>query len=79
MKGLYLSLLLAAVAACQGAERGEEGITKRAADTIVTERQVQDTAVVVRDTTVRAETTVKVDTMRKSANVRPADTLKKSP
>ena len=79
MKALFLILALAAVAGCQGADRGEEGITKRAADTVVTERQVQDTAVVVRDTTVTAETTVKVDTMRKSANVRPADTVKKSP
>ena len=82
MKPAFAAFALAAtVAGCEGRRSGEEDadITKRAADTVVTQRQVQDTTVVVTDTTIKADTTVKKDTLRKSANVRPADTVTKSP
>ena len=78
-----LSATFALAGAASGCEMGggdqqeDRGTLQRAADTTVTQRQVQDTSIVVTDTAVKAETTVKQDTVKKSANVRPADTLKK--
>ena len=78
-----LCATFALAGAASGCEMGradqqeDRGTLQRAADTTVTQRQVQDTSIVVTDTAVKAETTGKQDTVKKSANVRPADTLKK--
>jgi hypothetical protein len=81
MKTACVALALAVIAGgCKGrgGEQGDTGISRGSADTVVTNRQVQDTAIVRTDTTIKADTSVEKDTMKKSANVRPADTVHKS-
>jgi hypothetical protein len=81
MKTAFGALLIAAmVSACEAREREQEEageVTKGAADTMVTERQVQDTAIVRTDTTIKTDTNVDVDTMRKSGEAGARDTVKK--
>ena len=89
---MCVALALAAGTGCQGREGGQlaEDTAFRATDTIVTEREVQDTTIVrtdtaieadtaVRvvetDTTVTADTTVRKDTVTRRGRARQADTL----
>ena len=79
MRTAFVALLWAAtVAGCKAGDRDREGeISKRNADTTVTQRQVQDTAIVRTDTTIKVDTNVDVDTTKKSGSVRGADTTRR--
>jgi hypothetical protein len=66
-----LSLLV--VAACGGRGGDETGRAVKAADTIVTTEQTQDTAIVTYDTTVK----VKVDTVKKEGDRTVRDTIQR--
>ena len=69
------STLLLALVACQGRTADRPGADvetgAKGADTIVTQQQTQDTAVVTHDTT------VKTDTTKKGSGVVDKDTVKK--
>jgi hypothetical protein len=70
---LAVCAAVATLAACErrGPDAGEAG-TRRSADTVVTERQMQDTTIVRHDTTITTDTVrkrgtrpVEIDTVRR--------------
>jgi hypothetical protein len=73
-----IAICIVALAACKpGADRDREHeTTTTAADTLVTRRQVEDTAIVRSETTVRIDTNIEKDTVRKSGSRRPTDTAR---
>ena len=76
---ILLAVCAVALGACAPADREDERsneATKTTADTAVTTREVQDTAIVRTDTTVRTDTNVETDTIRKSGSKQPSDTTR---
>ena len=72
---LAVVVLGAMLAGCEASDRGDLGrnesagdTTMRSADTTVTEREVEDTTIV------RTDTSIRVDTVKKTGGTRGADT-----